>query len=160
MGEVTVYSSTLFTFYILCFVKISLHKDTKSYFKCSSSRISLLEMLQHTIWLHGLKESARNHKNQIFFFPIQVLSNSRAKKFQQLSKILSEPSEILWKRVCTFSTSVHCKIYLQKRVLSWSTILGIQMSQVFIYFCSLHCRHGGHPGQDTDHLILSGNPES
>uniref|UniRef100_A0A8D8K3E1 (northern house mosquito) hypothetical protein n=1 Tax=Culex pipiens TaxID=7175 RepID=A0A8D8K3E1_CULPI len=31
---------------------------------------------------------------------------------------------------------------------------------LFISFCSLHCRQGGHPGQDTDHHILSGHPEN
>lgn len=124
-------------------------------------QVNLLEKLQHKIRLHGLKESARSHKKQNNFFPIQVLSNSRARKFQQLSKILCEPCEILWNwhvhlfYKCAFQYLSTKNTHPDLIYYSWQTL-----SQVFIYFCSLHCRHGGHPGQDTDHHILSGHPEN
>lgn len=118
--------------------------------------VNLLEKLRHTTRLHALKESVRNKKT----IPLQVLSNSRARKFQQLSKILCEPSEILW-NLCAPFLQVCISIFIYKKTHSvliyyfWHTL-----SQGFIYFCSLHCRHGDHPGQDTDHHILSGHPEN
>lgn len=120
-------------------------------YSISQSEMHPRERITHSGYMDHL------NKRQTELFSLYKCCQSVELRIQQLSKTwhVSKSNEIM--HLCSGSWCVH--FLSPVHILSRSTF-GIHCHKPLISFCSLPCNHGGHPGQDIAHRILSGYPEN